>query len=140
MLPVTQLLGLQQNMGTRAVASQGQFCRQSRRSAAIPLLCSRLHCVSFQSSNSPLAGQQPSSRPAAGTARPLESEHAASSGQQQGRMHKKSHAKLTGNADMPVQDSASNDAMAAGKQDADRKIASEGATTSGREYWQVGNL
>ena len=50
-----------------------------------------------------------------------------------------SQVKAVGGAALQRQDSASSDAIAAGKQDADRIQASEDATTSGREYWQVSN-
>ena len=139
MLPVSQLAS-EQWLGARAFASQRNIL-QNRKEPAFPAsLCSRLRCLSFQSTTSSATGKQPPTKPAPSIARPPNTKDAASSSQQPSVMHESSQGKAAGGAAVQRQVSASNDTAAAGKQDADRIQASEDATTSGREYWQVSNL
>ena len=113
MLPVSQRLAPEHWLGARAIASQRPIGQNRREPASPASICSRLRCLSFQSTTSSATGKQPPSRPPASLERPPRTQNA---------------------------NSASNDTAAAGKQDADRIQASEDATTSGREYWQVSNL
>ena len=141
MRPMTQRLASEQGLGARAFASQGRLCHHSRQCAVSASLRSRLRCLSFQSTTSAATGKQPPSTPPPSLERPPTSQHAASSSQQQSLRHEPSQGKAVGGTAVKRQDAASGAATAAGKQqDANRIQASEDATTSGREYWQVSYL
>lgn len=141
MPPVTQRLASEQGLGAGVIACRGPLCRNSRHCAISASSCSRLRCLSFQSTTSSATGKQSPSRPPPILGRPSNSDHAASSSQQQSRMDEPSHGRTIGGTAVQRQDYASGAATAAGKQqDAHRIQASGDATTSGREYWQVSYL
>lgn len=137
---MTQRLASEQWLGPRAFASQRHICGNKKEPAVPASLCSRLRCLSFQSTTSAATGKQPPSRPPPTLARPPQTKDVASSSQQPSLMQDLSQEKAVDGTAVQRQDSASSDAIAAGKQDADRIQASEDATTSGREYWQVSNF
>ena len=141
MLPLSQ----------RPAIHHGQAYRPAPASRALPghrchynvyaLPYSRLRCLSFQGAITPATGKQPPSKEPPGAAKLTPSSNATSSGKQFVFPTDKSQATEHGKGGPQSQD-AGTTATAAGEQQQqqERVQASENASTSGREYWQVRTL
>ena len=136
-LPASHRPASEQGLGARILASPGASYSRSREFRAPASLCSRLRCLSFQSTTSSATGKQPPSRSPPSIATSPQSGFAAGSIQQQVSAHDMPQAKVPGETNVRSQDSSSGSSSATAKLDADRIQASGDASTSGREYWQV---
>ena len=136
-------------LSQRPATHHGQAYRSAPASRALPghrchynvyaLPYSRLRCLSFQGAITPATGKQPPSKEPSGAAKLTSSSDATSSGKQfLFPTDKSSQANEHGKGGPQSQD-AGTTATAAGEQQQqqERVVASENASTSGREYWQV---
>ena len=133
---VNHCLATEQCQGAGFVHNREAVCLKRGLPAVSAPPYSRLRCVSFQGSSPPATGKQPISRQAQNAVSPSPIEHAASSGQQQPSPVSTSKTNMVRQTGVQSQNLGSTNA-AAGEQNADRIQASEDASTSGREYWQV---
>lgn len=132
-------------LSQRPAIQHGQAYRSAPASRVLPVhRChynvyespySRLGCLSFQGATTPATGKQPPSREPPGAAKLTPSSNATSSVSPTDKSQATEHGKVGSQS----QD-AGTTATAAGEQQQqqqERVQASENASTSGREYWQV---